>query len=106
MKRFNLLHLICIAILLSSLADAQNVEQVVKTAKEYYNDGNFEQAALEFETVLPLVEQEYGSTDTTYFLEQVVYTGMSIEYCSKFDKAIQYFVEFSRKTTHKFPVTT
>jgi CHAT domain-containing protein/tetratricopeptide (TPR) repeat protein len=92
MKRLNLLLLICIAILSSSLAHAQNVEAIVKTAKEYFNDGNFEQAALKFETVLPLVEQEYGATDTIYYLEQIIYTGMSFENCSKFEKAIHYYL--------------
>jgi hypothetical protein len=43
--------------------------------------------------VLPLIEKEFGATDTSYYSFLLIYAGVSFERSHQYDKAEQYYLK-------------
>jgi len=78
---------LCFALISGLIAFTQNVDK----AMEYYNNEKYDSAAMEFEAALPLLEQKYGATDTTYYAKQLFHTAQSFEKNNQNEKAEQYY---------------
>lgn len=85
MKRISL-----IIILIFCLFNAQS--QNVDSAFKYFDAGRYEQAALEFEKVLPIIEKHNGATDTSYYSFFLYYAAVSNERSHKYDRAEKYYL--------------
>ncbi len=81
--------LLLLFILLSSFFVA--FSQDTKKAFDYFNAGKYELAAVEFESVLPKVENMYGITDTNNYSLVLLYTAVSFERSQQFIKAETYY---------------
>ena len=62
-------------------------------AMDFYNNNKFDSAAIIFETILPLIEIEYGSQDTSYYIKQLTYTAKSFEKIKQYEKAEYYYLK-------------
>ncbi len=67
--------------------------QDINKAFEYYDAGQYDKAAVEFENALPTIEEKYGSTDTTYYSNYLVFTAYSYEKCQQYFKAETYYLK-------------
>jgi len=72
-------------ILLSSFFIA--FSQDVNKALEYFNSGQYEKAATEFENALPEIEKTYGANDTSFFSICLIYAAVSFDRSYQLDKA-------------------
>jgi tetratricopeptide (TPR) repeat protein len=67
--------------------------QSIDSAFKYLNAGRYEQAAQEFEKVLPLAEQVFGAADTSYYSFFLIYAGVAFEKNRQYAKAEQYYLK-------------
>jgi len=67
--------------------------QSIDSAFKYFDSGQYERAAVEFQKVLPLAEKEFGIADTTYYTYFLVYTAISFERTNQYDKAEEYYLK-------------
>lgn len=65
--------------------------QEAKLAVEYFNAGKYENAAIEFEKVLPEIEKKYGESDTSYYSLMLIYTAVSYDRTQQFKIAENYY---------------
>jgi tetratricopeptide (TPR) repeat protein len=77
-------------ILFVCLADAKS--QNVDSAFKYFDSGRYEQAAVEFEKVLPFISKLYGTTDTSYYSFFLYYAAVSNERNHKYERAENYYL--------------
>ncbi len=66
--------------------------QSIDSAFKFFDAGRYEKAAHEFEKVLPLIEKQYGATDTSYYSFLLIYAGVSFERDRQYEKAEQYYL--------------
>jgi tetratricopeptide (TPR) repeat protein len=67
--------------------------QRIDSAFKYLDSGRYEQAAREFEKVLPLFEKAFGANDTSYYSFFLVYAGVSFEKNHQYDRAEQSYLK-------------
>ena len=67
--------------------------QSLDSAYKYFDAGQYEKAALEFEKVLPLIEKEYGASDTTLYSFLLIYAGVSCEGIHQHAEAEKYYLK-------------
>ncbi len=67
--------------------------QSLDSAYKYFDAGQYEKAALEFEKVLPLIEKEYGASDTTLYSFLLIYAGVSCEGIHRHAEAEKYYLK-------------
>jgi tetratricopeptide (TPR) repeat protein/CHAT domain-containing protein len=79
-------------ILFQSVVEYINAQDLNK-GFEYYNAGEYQRAANEFENSLATLKTQYGETDTTYYSKIVLYTALSYHNASKIEKAIEYYLQ-------------
>ena len=78
-----------VVLFLSLVASSQNIEK----AMDFFLVEKFDSAAIEFEKVLPLIEKEYGTQDTSIVTVILIYAGVSCEYSMKYTKAEYYYLK-------------
>jgi tetratricopeptide (TPR) repeat protein/CHAT domain-containing protein len=66
--------------------------QSIDSAYKFFDNGRYEQAAREFEKLLPLVERKFGPNDTSLYSYLLLYAGVSFEKSNQYAKAEQYYV--------------
>jgi tetratricopeptide (TPR) repeat protein len=66
--------------------------QSIDSAFKFFDAGRYEQAAQEFEKVLPLIEKDYGANDTSYYSFLLIYAGVSFEKNHQYARAEQYYL--------------
>ena len=66
MKTRTLLILPCIILFSFTTAYSQDFEPMVQKAKAFYDNKQYDSAAIFYQTALPLIEKAYGPYDTTY----------------------------------------
>ena len=63
----------------------------INLAYKYFNADKYEQAAAEFEKVLPIVKEEYGEYDTTIYSSYLLFTAYSNLQIRRYNSAIEYY---------------
>jgi tetratricopeptide (TPR) repeat protein len=81
------------ALIIIFIGFSNTYSQSVDSAFKYLDAGRYEQAAQEFEKTLPLIEKEFGATDTSYYSYLLIYTGVSFEKNSQYVRAEQYYLK-------------
>ena len=67
--------------------------QSLDSAYKYFDAGQYKRAALEFEKVLPLIEKEYGTTDTSLYSFLLIYAAVSCEEIQQYAEAEKYYLK-------------
>lgn len=78
-------------IILLTTATTITRSQNIDSAYYYFDTGNYRKASDELLKVLPLVEHEFGSADTSIYSYLVFYTATSFEKISHYENAEKYF---------------
>jgi CHAT domain-containing protein len=91
------LHIFPVIFLLMFIIDCsvycQSYDPEFLKAQEFYNEGQYGKAAIEFEAGIPFVEKEYGLTDTTLLTQLLNFTGTCFQYSLQYQKAEKYFLQ-------------
>ena len=80
--------IICLFLVPNSLI-AQDIDKAFK----YFDNEQYEKAAIEFENVLPAIIKEYGQNDTTIYTELLIYTALCYERALNSNKAENYYLK-------------
>ncbi len=62
-------------------------------AKEYFNRGQFDSAAVAFEMLLPELEKQYGKRDTSDYIPNLIMAATALEKTGQYNKAEKYLTE-------------
>jgi tetratricopeptide (TPR) repeat protein len=92
MKQLKIIFTCFTSLLIAYSSYSQNPDTLVQKAMEYFENEQYEKAAMEFEKALPTVEEEYGALDTSYYSKQVYYTAQCFQEINQYDKAEQYYL--------------
>jgi len=68
----------------------------IQTAKEYYNKGQYAEAAVLFEKWLSPVKEEYGAMDTSIYAPLLSRAGICFHYSGQYKKALPYYEETTK----------
>jgi tetratricopeptide (TPR) repeat protein len=93
MNRILLLAGILISLIFASSSYSQDFDTDIQTAMEYYNNGQYVEAAVLFEKWLIPVKEEYGAMDTSRYALLLSRAGTCFESAGQYDKALPLFEE-------------
>lgn len=93
MKTRTILAIFCSMLFSITTVHSQDFEPMLQKAIGYFENELYDSAAVEFEAVLPLVEKEFGSTDTSIYSYLVTYTGVSYDNSAQYEKAEKYYLQ-------------
>jgi CHAT domain-containing protein/Tfp pilus assembly protein PilF len=87
--------LIILSILLFSTAmvHSQDFEPMVQKAEAFYDNKQYDSAAALFQVVIPLIEKEYGSSDTSHYSRALDKAGNSLRLSNQNEKAEKCFLD-------------
>ena len=91
-KKYIFLSLFILSVTAQALINKANAQDLTK-AFQYFNTGQYKQAASEFETAILIVEKEYGNKDTSNYSKLLLYTAVCFDRCTNYIKAEQYYLQ-------------